>query len=86
MFHKVSGTLVDKSLTNLSRFVDVYYSTEYQNATDPNNIQIKTRRYEVKWCTKDDFAYSQQSIAYFKKFAEQSILCPNFFNGDGFKL
>jgi hypothetical protein len=29
MFHKVSGSLIDKSLANLSKFVDVYYSTEY---------------------------------------------------------
>jgi len=49
---------VDGSLESLASFIDIFYTQEISNNTDPNNILVITKRIEVKWCESSDFGNS----------------------------
>ena len=40
-------------------------------------------RYEVKYCTQDDFGWEDQSIKIFNSWADSMVICPDFKEGEG---
>ena len=43
--------VVDEATLRVTSYnLDIFYTQEINNNTDPNNILVSTKRIEVKWC------------------------------------
>jgi hypothetical protein len=57
-FYQIKGSIIDGSLKNLGRYLDIYFEEEYKDYSVSPNID-RTTRVPVKFCSQDDFGHDK---------------------------